>query len=285
MKTFCKKHIEIFVIGLFIFALGSNLITGFLQTMFARNIVQYYWIEAVCKYMIASLPLILMARWSYIGKSNIKKMGLGFLIGSILILFCLPNIVPFMFIDSMYMIVNRKAVFAIIMACFAIGLMEEAGIRGVFLPLLYEKWSGKKHAYTKVAIVTSLVFGCIHLNHSVRYLLMNGSLSLDQLSDNLYQVFYAFCFGVFTAGVTIYTRSILPMIFWHGICDLAAYFPNGLYPQSTLEYFMEKNWGTLQFVLDKYGIIIPEYVFCVAIDFILLIVGLLLIQKASKFKV
>ena len=80
-----------------------------------------------------------MVKWGYIGKSNARKIGLGFLIGAVLILFCLPNIIPFMFIDSMYMIVNRKAVFVIIMSCLAIGLMEEAGIRGVFLPLLYEK--------------------------------------------------------------------------------------------------------------------------------------------------
>ena len=43
------------------------------------------------------------------------------------------------------------------------------------------------------------------------------------------------------AGVTIYTRSIIPMVFWHGVCDVAARFPNGLYPQSTLEYFVQKN--------------------------------------------
>ena len=282
MKKFCKQHIGIFVIGLFVCALSSNLITGFLQNMFAGNIVQYYWIEAVCKYVIAALPLTLMVKWGYIGKSNAKKIGLGFLIGAVLILFCLPNIIPFMFIDSMYMIVSWKTVFAIFMACFAIGLMEEAGIRGVFLPLLYEKWSEKKHAYTKAAIVTSLVFGCIHLNWNVRYLLVNGVLPLDQLLGNLYQVYYTFCFGIFTAGVTIYTRSILPMVFWHGMCDLAARFPNGLYPQSTLEYFVQKNWGTLQFVLDKFGIVVPEVVFHAMIDLILLIVGFLLIRKVEK---
>ena len=284
MKKICREYIGIFIIGLFIFALSSNLITGFLQNMLARDIVQNYWIEAICKYVIALLPLFLMIKWGYVGKSNIKKIGIGFLIGAVLILFCIPNIVPFMFLDSVYMLVNWKAVFAIIAASFAIGLMEEAGIRGVFLPLLYEKWSEKKHAYTKAAIITSLVFACIHLNWSVRYLVVNGTLLLEQLLGNLYQVYYTFCFGIFAAGVTIYTRSILPMVFWHGICDLTAFLPNGLYPQSILNYFRQKNWGTLQAVFDKYGIAMLEEVIHGLINLILLLVGFLLIQKAEKKK-
>ena len=73
MKKFCKQHIGIFVVGLFVCALISNLITGFLQNMFAGNIVQYYWIEAVCKCVISILPLALMVKWGYVGKSNAKK--------------------------------------------------------------------------------------------------------------------------------------------------------------------------------------------------------------------
>ena len=73
MKTFCKQHSWVFVIGLLVFGLASNLITGFAQNMFARNLTQYYWIEAVCKYVIAILPLVLMMKWGYIGKSNTKK--------------------------------------------------------------------------------------------------------------------------------------------------------------------------------------------------------------------
>lgn len=282
MKKFCKQHIGIFVIGLLIFALSSNLITGFCQSMFAKDIAQYYWIEAVCKCVISILPLALMVKWGYVGKSNAKKIGIGFLIGAVLILFCLPNIVPFMFIDSAYMIADWSAVLAISMAALAIGLMEEAGIRGVFLPLLYEKWNGKKHAYTKAAVVTSLVFGCIHLNWSVRYLLANGNLPLGELLGNLYQVYYAICFGIFAAGVTIYTRSILPMVFWHGVCDFVAFLPNGLYPQRTLEYFIQKNWGTLQSVLDEYGIAMPEEVIHGLINLVLLLVGILLIRKTEK---
>ena len=282
MKKICREHIGIFVIGLFIFALSSNLLTGVLQNMFARNIVQYYWIEAICKYVIALLPLVLMVKWGYVGKSSVKEIGGGFLIGAVLILFCIPNIVPFIFIDTVFMLVNWKAILSIGVAAFAIGLMEEAGIRGVFLPLLYEKWSEKERAYSKAAIVTSLVFACIHLNWSVRYLLVNGTLPLDQLLGNLYQVYYTFCFGIFAAGVTIYTRSILPMVFWHGICDLTAFLPNGLYPQSILNYFMQKNWGTLQSVFDGHGIAMSEEVIHGLINLILLLVGFLLIQKAEK---
>lgn len=76
---------------------------------------EYYWIEAVCKYVIAILPLILMVKWGYVRKSNIKRIGKGFLIGAVLILFCLPNILPLLFIDSTYMIVDWNAVSAIVL--------------------------------------------------------------------------------------------------------------------------------------------------------------------------
>ena len=282
MKKFCEKHIGFFVLGLLVFGLCSNLITGFCQGMFAKDIAQYYWIEAVCKYVIAILPLILMVKWGYVRKSNIKRIGKGFLIGAMLILFCLPNVLPLLFIDSTYLIVDWNAVCAIAFSSLAIGLMEEAGIRGVFLPLLYEKWHGKKHAYMKAAIVSSLVFGCIHLNWSVRYLLANGNLPLDQFLGNLYQVYYTFCFGIFAAGVTIYTRSILPMVFWHGICDLAAFIPNGLYPQRTLEYLGQKNWLSLHYVLDTCGIAIHEEWIYILINLVLVVVGFILIRKVER---
>ena len=282
MKTFCKKHTWIFVIGIMIFGLCSNLVTGLLQSMFARELTQYYWIMVGCKCAFAILPVILMVKWGYIRKSNGAKIGKGFLVGAVSILFCLPNVLPYLFIDKSYMAVKMSIVIAIAFAALSIGLIEEAGVRGVLLPLFYEKWSGKKHAYYKAAIISSLIFGCIHLNWSIRYLLEYGNLSMEYLLGNLYQVYYTFCFGIFAAGVTIYTRSILPMVFWHGVCDFSAFIPDGLYPTVNLNYFLKENWLSIQHVLDTYGIPVAEEFIEVLINLIFVVVGFILIRKAEK---
>lgn len=282
MKIFLKKHTWILVIGIMIFGLCSNLATGIMQSIFAKDLVQYYWIMTGCKCAFAILPVILMVKWGYIRKSSGTKIGKGFLIGAISILFCLPNVLPYLLIDKSYMAVKMSIVIAIAFATLSIGLIEEAGIRGVLLPLVYEKWNGRKHAYFKAAIISSLIFGCMHLNWSVRYLLEYSNLPMEYLLGNLYQVCYTFCFGIFASGVTIYTRSIVPMVFWHGVVDFSAFIPDGLYPTVNINYFSKENMLSMQHVLDTYGIPVAEEFVEVLIHLIFVAVGFILIRKAEK---
>lgn len=282
MKKFCLKHTALFCVLIMIIAAFSNLITGFIQNTHATNLTNYYLIEAVCKYAFAVIPLLFMIKFGYIKSSNSKNMLKGFVVGTFVIIFCIPNIAVFALVDSSHFFVNWGVVFSIVFACLAIGLLEETAMRGVVLPLLCEKWKNEQHTYWIASIVSSLLFACAHLNWSLRYLISNGNLPLEQLLGNLYQVLYTFCFGIFAAGLVLYSRSIWPIVFWHGVCDVSAFISDGIISRSAILFFYQGVTITLQTVLDAYGIPLREEFIEGIINALLLAVGALLIRKAEK---
>lgn len=286
MKQFCKKHIGFFVIGIIAIALTSNLLTGFVQGFFMKYGVAYYLSEAVCKCGISTIALCLMIKWGYTGKTSFKKMTTGFALGLLFILFLAPNIITLVLINPLLFEIQWPRLIALTLAMFSIGLLEESAIRGVVLPLLCEKWKEKKHPYVKAAFFSSLLFACIHLNWSVRYFLTHRSLPWEYLSGNLYQVYYTFCFGILAAGICMYCQSILSLVFWHGLCDLAANLIYGILPVKTLENYIFSGGLSLQNVFDKYGIMKgcsfgAEIVYS-SINILFLMVGVYLIWKAEK---
>ena len=282
MKEFCIKHTAIFCVVIMIIAALSNLITGFMQNIYATDFTNYYLIEAVCKYVFAIIPLSCMVKFGYIKKSEPKHILKGFVIGAFVIFFCIPNIAVFLLIEPSHFFVNWGVVFSIVLACMAIGLLEETAMRGVVLPLLCEKWQNKKHTYWIAASVSSLLFACAHLNWSLRYFVSNGNLPLEQLSGNLYQVLYTFCFGIFAAGLVLYSESIWPIVFWHGVCDVSAFISDGIISKSAILFFYQGVTISLQNVLDTYGIPLGEKFVEGIINALLLAMGALLIRKAEK---
>lgn len=285
MKEFMKKHTLLFVVLVAVFALCTNLITGFVQSFFSNNLTMSYLAEAVCKYGISFVPLCMMVKWGYTKKSNKKKIAVGFAIGALLILFGVPNVLPLVLVNPILFKMQWGLLLAITLAMFSVGLLEESAIRGVVLPLLCEKWQDKKKVYWKAAVVSSLLFACIHLNWSVRYFLTYGTLTWEYFSGNLYQVYYTFCFGMLAAGVTIYAKSILPMVFWHGMCDLSAAIVYAILPLNTVENYNNSSILTLQNVFNTYGIFTgckfgAEIVLGI-IDLLFIVIGVVLIKKAE----
>ena len=214
MKDFFKKHTISFFILVAVWALFSNLLCGVLEGVLGDSLMMYF-VADIISNIVVIIPLVLMVKWGYIKKSNKKRILLGFLAGTPFILFGIRNLLPLVLVHPMLFQVQWGLLFVIIIDMLSVGLMEEAGMRGVVLPLLCEKWQDRRHPYLMAAFLNSMLFAFAHLNWSVRYLLTYGELSMEYLASNLYQVYYAFCFGVLAAGVALYARSIIPMVIWH----------------------------------------------------------------------
>ena len=286
MKELCKKHTVIFFICIIVVALSGNLFIGFMQSFFTNYGVAYYLSEAVYKYGISVVGLYIMVKWGYTGKSNFKKIMTGFAWGCLVILFMAPNLIPLVLINPILFQLQWARLIALILAMFSIGLSEEVMIRGVLLPLLCEKWKEKKHPYVRAALVSSLLFACLHLSWSVRCFLAYRSLPWDFLSGNLYQVYFTFCFGILAAGICMYCRSLWPLVFWHGLGDLSAYLMYGILPFKTLENYAVSGGLTLQNVFDTYGIFpgcsFGAEIVHTFINLLFLLVGVYLVRKAEK---
>lgn len=286
MKNFCKKHTVIFTLGIIFIALFSNLMTGFLQSFFPEYQMMYYLVEAILKFSISAGLIFLMAKWGYIQKTSKKNIALGFLLGSILLIFMAPNLIPFVYVNPILFDAHWETIVVIFLAALSIGFMEETAMRGTLLPFLCEKWKDKKHFYLKAALASSILFGCMHYTWSVRQFVTTGKLPLGEFLGNSYQVFYCICFGLFAAGVALYTRNIIGLVFWHGLCDFAAFIEYGILPLASIEYYDRQGLFTLEYVLYKLGITQGPGLLALLIDsminLLLVIIGIILILKAEK---
>jgi len=84
----------------------------------------------------------------------------------------------------------------------------------------------------------------------------------------------------------MYSRSILPLVFWHGMCDLTAFITYGILPLKTVVHYEELGTLSLQNVLDVYGILDEcsfgaEIVYSL-INILFVVLGIVLIFKAEK---
>jgi hypothetical protein len=91
-----------------------------------------------------------------------------------------------------------------------VGAAEELVFRGLLFPILLRIWCKRKNALVLSAIVSSLVFGLVHL------------VNLFQQPENvvgiLSQVFFACAIGVFFAGLLLRTGNMfLPILVHAGI--------------------------------------------------------------------
>ena len=286
MKEFFKKHIAVFCVIMVGVAFLSNVSVGVLQEKYADSLTVSYFVEAVCKFILAFLLIVLMIKWKLIQKTPKKYLWWGLLAGIPGALWIVTNLLPLKLVNPQNFQVSGDIIFSVVLAKAAVGIMEEAGIRGILLPMLCEKWSNRKSSYMKAALTSSILFGCMHFSWSIRQIIFNQNLSLASFMGNLNQVFYTFCFGMLAAGVTLYAGSIIPMVVWHSLIGISAEIYPGLMSYGTYTYHVNHNPLTLQNLFEKYGILSgvesSEIICKVIIDIIFLIAGIVLVRKAEK---
>ena len=286
VKEFMQRHIMLFVVFMLICILFNNIATSFVTAPFEDSVTVSHLLLALCKYAMALIPLFLMVKWGFVQKSGVRNVLVGLLLGIPTVLLVAGNLLPFVLISPASYKVQWLSVLAIVFAYFGVGLMEEAACRGVLLPLLHEKWSGRKNGRMKAALVSSALFGCAHLGWIVNALVFTGTVSVVECLGRLYQVYYAFCFGMLCAGVTLCVKSIIPMVVWHSLVDISAAIGQGILYPSTYQYYFELNPVGIDTVLMQKGIMqdagILSWVLPIGADALLLIVGIILVRRSGR---
>ena len=126
----------------------------------------------------------------------------------------------------------------------------------------------------------------MHYTWSIRQLVTYGNLPLGDFLGNSYQVFYCICFGLFAAGVALYTRNIIGLVLWHGLCDFAALIKYAILPLASIEYYNRQGLFTLEYALYKLGMTQGLHLGALLIEslinLIFVIIGIILILKAEK---
>lgn len=105
----------------------NNIVTGAVTAPLEKNITSFYLLLVLCKYVMALLPLVLMARWKLTQKTRIRDLLAGFLFGAPCLIMIAENLLPMTLINPMLFQVQWLSAAAIFLAYFGVGLMEEAG--------------------------------------------------------------------------------------------------------------------------------------------------------------
>ncbi|MDE7171114.1 MAG: CPBP family intramembrane metalloprotease [Oscillospiraceae bacterium] len=285
VKDFMRKHIVLFIILMLLCVFLNNIVTSFVTAPFEDSVPTANLLLALCKYATALIPLLLMVKWNLVQKSGVRKVLIGILLGIPNVLLIAGNLLPFSLISPASYKVQWLSVLAIIVAYFGVGLMEEAACRGVLLPLLCEKWSDRKNGCMKAALFSSALFGFAHFSWIINALVFHGTVSIAECVGRLYQVYYAFCFGMLCAGVTLCARSIIPMVIWHALVDISAFIGQGILYPTAYQYYFELNPVGFDTLLVQKGIVrdagFLSWALPIGMDAVLLLAGILMVRRSK----
>ncbi len=95
-----------------------------------------------------------------------------------------------------------------------VGFFEEALCRAVLLYALLRIWQDRRGGAFAAALVSSLVFGVMHLQ--------NWLIGEQPLAGTLVQITFATSLGIGFAGVLLRTNALWPLVLIHGLIDVAA---------------------------------------------------------------
>ena len=108
-------------------------------------------------------------------------------------------------------IVRADLLWLLIVDAFCIGLFEELAFRGVFFPILLQKFGKDRRGVVWVTVLSSAVFGLVHLVN-----LIEGAGP----GATLLQVGYSFLIGGMCAIVLLKTGNLLWCVLLHAVYDL-----------------------------------------------------------------
>lgn len=101
-----------------------------------------------------------------------------------------------------------------------VGLIEESFFRGLILAILLSAWGINKKGIYRSVIVSSILFGLVHLTN-----LFNILKGKDVMIETISQVFYVTFLGIFFAAIYLRTKNLWIAVIIHSLFDIA----DGLY--------------------------------------------------------
>lgn len=145
-------------------------------------------------------------------KNNLVK-GI-FWYGSVIFLFtCLMFVLNYKTPEIAFIKAMPLLIFYLI-ANLAVGLFEEALCRGLLFNTFKEYWGDNKKGVYLGALISSLLFGSLHLFN------LNGYNTVSTIT----QVIYATFFGMLFATVYYRSGNLLSCVILHGLVDYASSF-------------------------------------------------------------
>lgn len=164
------------------------------------------------KSLCSILPIYLIFQFGFADLFKLNKDKLKGMIFTIPAFLVMLNNLPFIPVISGYMSINSTFFKSLtyILYCLSIGVLEETVFRGIVLPLLLYKFSKDKKGVFWAIILSSAIFGGMHL-----FNLFGGFSPMVFL-----QVGYAFLIGAVCGFTLVASGNIYLPILFHALFDV-----------------------------------------------------------------
>ncbi len=216
-----EMYCAVTVLGFMIVGLITAVLL--LQPMFRRTV------EANLLQILIETPWICMGLLllSKTGKLElVTRRGCGFLRGLLVGLYPVALIVYIM-VRNIVQGVPEGAVLQApwhiilyFISMLSVGIAEEFYFRGVFAETLLEKFGTSKAAAWKVCVLSSAVFGAIHISNAFTGYGLTGALQ---------NIIDSFAIGILITAIYFRTGNLWVVAFIHGCLDFATHFNSSVY--------------------------------------------------------
>lgn len=198
------KSIYLEIAGLEELTLKDGYLIGFVQRLFGF---------CICLYLIRKLDYTDVLKFGT--SSGLKVIYLVW--PAVLLVFF--NM-PYDLILSGKYSADVSLILPLILRFTGTGLIEEGFFRGLILAVLLSVWGINKKGIYRSVIVSSILFGLVHLTN-----LLNILKGKDVMIETISQVFYATFLGILFAAIYLRTKNLWIPVIIHALFDIA----DGLY--------------------------------------------------------
>ena len=181
--------------------------------LFPENDIGQLYSNAAIKLTISLLFLAILWRFNWTQSSGLTRLGnvKVWLVTAIILVYHLLVNLHFMTGDLAIVFPDSPLALANLIYYFPASLMEEAMFRGLTLLAMFLAWGSTPKGLVKAALLSSLLFGLIHLFNIVE-------LPIEVV---FLEVLVAAMLGFLWAAITLATRSLWPAIILHWLTNAA----------------------------------------------------------------
>lgn len=212
-KVFALRRPFLFGIVLIFLYVILIYLTYPINFLFPENEVGQLYSNAAIKLTISLIFLAILWRFGWVKTSGLTRFGnvKVWLVIPILLVYHLLVNLHFMTGDLSIVFPNSPLAIANLVYYFPAGLMEEIMFRGLVLLAMVFAWGPTKKGLTKAVLLSSLLFGLIHLLNIVE-------LPIEVV---FLEVLVAAMLGFLWAAILMASRSMWPAIILHWLTNAA----------------------------------------------------------------
>jgi len=217
-------------------------------------------LSAIVVYLMRKLNVFSMSDFKFQNMGKGVLLGWVAIVGAIIVFVMSLSQIP----SDSFIAPSIPHLFIVILhPLFGTGLFEEVLFRGLVLKLLLVVFGDSKKGIVKAALISSLIFGAIHIVNA-----FFGAGLLPTIS----QVIYATAIGIFFAALYLRTRNLLVPILLHALINFSSQIFGAIVSHDGFLQLIQNQTepNILEFIISTLFMTIP-----------FLIAGLVLLRKVK----